>query len=177
MIPRISDLQFNLMADIGLPIRDFFLNPWRMMEEFSVDPGEKILDFGCGSGVFTFMLADRVGETGVVYAQDLHPLALRRINLRKHGGRYANVRTILSDGATYLPDGELDRVVCFDVFHLLEDPQGVLREFRRVLKPGGILLVSDHHLQDEELFAGVSQAGLLKLQKRGGKIRRFVKEQ
>ncbi|MBN1440643.1 MAG: class I SAM-dependent methyltransferase [Anaerolineales bacterium] len=173
MTQTASDLTFTLMADIGMPIRNLFLNPKRMMEEIAVLPGEKVLDFGCGPGVYTFMLADQVGEKGVVYALDVHPQALRRIEAGKRGGKYVQVRTILSDGATSLPDGTLDRVVCFDVFHLLEDPQRILREFHRVLKPQGTLYVNDHHLKDEDILAGVSGSGFFAVRKWYGKTFHF----
>jgi ubiquinone/menaquinone biosynthesis C-methylase UbiE len=173
MAQRVTDLQFTLMADIGMPLRNIFLNPRKMMEEITVLPGGKVLDFGCGPGVYTFMLADEVGESGAVYALDIHPLALRKIEEGKRGGKYAHVWTILSDGATHLPGGILDRVVCFDVFHLLEDPQGVLREFHRSLKPQGTLYVNDHHMKDEEILKGVSSSGLFAIRKLYGKTFHF----
>jgi ubiquinone/menaquinone biosynthesis C-methylase UbiE len=165
---RVSDIQYNLIADIGLPIRNIFLNPKKMLKEVTVLPGEKILDYGCGPGAFTFPLADVVGERGIVYALDVHPLALRRIERGQRGHTRVHVRTILSDCATSLPDAELDRIILFDVFHLLDNPQAVLRELHRVLKPHGILYVNDHHMKESDILDRVSISGLFVFRKRCG---------
>lgn len=175
MTNRMPDVAFNLMADIGLPIRNIFMNPRKMLAEITVLPGDKVLDFGCGPGAFTFLLADIVGERGIVYALDVHPLALRRIEQGQRGHRYANVRTILSDGATSLPDGEVDRIVLFDVFHLLEKPQAVLSELHRVLRPQGSLYFSDHHMQEGDILSRFSLSGLFELIRRGESTYHFRK--
>ena len=175
MTQNVSNFQYRLMADVGMPVRNIFLNPKKMLAEVTVLPGEKVLDYGCGPGNFTFLLADRVGKDGIVYALDVHPLALQRVEQGKRAGGQYNVRTILSDCATYLPDGELDRVLCFDVFHLLQDPQGVLRELHRSLKPDGVLYVNDHHMKDEDILAGVAAPGLFALRNHAGKTYQFVK--
>jgi ubiquinone/menaquinone biosynthesis C-methylase UbiE len=175
MSSKMPNFAFNMMADVGLPIRNFFMPPRRLLEEVAVPPGGKVLDYGCGPGAYTFLLADAVGGAGMVYALDVHPFALQRIEQGKRRGGYANVRTILSDCGTSLPDSELDRVILFDVFHLLADPQGVLRELHRVLKPDGILCFSDHHMQEDDILACLKQSGLFTLMAKGGNTYQFYK--
>jgi ubiquinone/menaquinone biosynthesis C-methylase UbiE len=175
MNARMADFTFELMANVGLPIRNIFLPPQRLLQKVEIRPGARVLDFGCGPGAFTFLLAERAGKDGVVYALDIHPLALRKIERTARAGKYANVRTILSDCATGLPDGELDRIILFDVFHLLANPQAALAELHRVLKPEGILYFSDHHMKDEEILVRVTQSGLFRLRKRGEMVSSFSK--
>jgi 2-polyprenyl-3-methyl-5-hydroxy-6-metoxy-1,4-benzoquinol methylase len=56
----------------------------------------------------------------------------------------ARCATALTDGHTVpLPDASMDRVVCFDVFHHVPNQEEILREFHRVLKPGGIACFSE----------------------------------
>ncbi len=169
------DIIFELMANIGLPVRNLFLPPRRLMEEIPVEPGSRVLDYGCGPGAFTFLLADKVGGTGRVYALDIHPLALAKIERKARRKGYGNIRTILSDCATSLPDSALDLVVLFDVFHLLDTPREVLRELHRVLRPNGVLAFSDHHMQDGESLARVSGDGLFAFRKQGAKTILFSK--
>lgn len=61
--------------------------------------------------------------------------------------KLANVETIHSDCKTGLPDNSVDAVLLYDTFHDLSDPDGVLEELHRVLKPDGILSFSDHHMK------------------------------
>jgi ubiquinone/menaquinone biosynthesis C-methylase UbiE len=51
----------------------------RIVEVLKIAPGQKIADVGSGDGPFIFPLAERTGETGVVYAIDINPKALRKV--------------------------------------------------------------------------------------------------
>jgi ubiquinone/menaquinone biosynthesis C-methylase UbiE len=170
-----SDFMFELMANFGLPVRNLFLPPGRLLEEVPVAPGSRILDFGCGPGAFTFLLAEKAGGTGRVYALDIHPRALAKIERKAHNGGYQNIHTILSDCSTSLPDMDIDLVVLFDVFHLLGNPREVLYELHRVLTPRGMLAFSDHHMQEKEILTRITENGLFQMMKRGRNTYQFVK--
>lgn len=88
--------------------------------------------------------------------------------------RLMNAATIHSDGPTGLPDASVDVVLLYDTFHALEPPEPVMAELRRVLKPGGALSFSDHHLADAEIRARVPRHGF-DLVFRGRKTYRFRK--
>jgi SAM-dependent methyltransferase len=109
-----------------------------------------------------------------VYALDVNPLALEAA--RKKGGKkdYGPVEVILSDGATGLADGSVDVVLLYDVFHELDAPAAVLAELARILKPGGKLSFSDHHLDGEGAVAAV-QAGPFELVEEHKNTRTFAK--
>jgi ubiquinone/menaquinone biosynthesis C-methylase UbiE len=175
METKSSDFMFELMANVGLPVRNIFLPPRKLIKEIPVEPGSRVLDYGCGPGAFTFLLAEKVGGTGMVYALDIHPLALAKIERQARRDGYGNIRTILSDCATSLPDSALDLVVFFDVFHLIDTPREVLRELHRVLRPNGVLAFSDHHMKDEESLARISDDGLFAFRKQGEKTILFSK--
>ncbi|MDI6886277.1 MAG: methyltransferase domain-containing protein [archaeon] len=51
---------------------------------------------------------------------------------------------------------EVDVVLLYDTFHTLGDPNGVLEELHRVLKPDGILSFSDHHMKENEIVSEVT---------------------
>ena len=84
--------------------------------------------------------------------------------------------TISSDCKTGLPDNSVDVVLLYDTFHGLGDPNGVLEELHRVLKPNGILSFSDHHIKEDEIVSKVTNGGLYSLSKKGGKTYSFLKE-
>jgi ubiquinone/menaquinone biosynthesis C-methylase UbiE len=86
-----------------------------------------------------------------------------------------NVETILSDRKTELPDDSMDRVLLYDVFHELADPEGVLEELHRVLKSDGILSFSDHHLKENEIVSSMTKTGLFTLLRKGQKTYSFMK--
>jgi ubiquinone/menaquinone biosynthesis C-methylase UbiE len=102
--------------------------------------GRRILDVGCGSGPLSAALHARGAEvTGLDVSAAMIDLARQRL------GEEADLH--VADLGTPLPfaDAEFDDVVASLVLHYLEDWAGPLAELRRVLKPGGRLLVSVNH--------------------------------
>jgi len=87
------------------------------------------------------------------------------------------VETILSDCQTGLPENTLDAVLLYDAFHHLSDPDGVLKELHRVLKPDGILSFGDHHMKEKEIVAEVTNSGLFRLSRKGQRTYTFLKEE
>ena len=120
---------------------------------FSVLPplsGLTILDAGCGSGWYTQQFLDN-GAARVVcvdISQKMADAARARLGTR------AQVLTAdLAEPLTFAADGEFDLIAAPLVLHYLADWMPTLLEFRRVLKPGGILAFSTHHpIMDVKLF-------------------------
>jgi ubiquinone/menaquinone biosynthesis C-methylase UbiE len=139
--------------------RDCLQPPRRKLEEVGLQPGWHVLDFGCGVGGHSIAAARLVGETGRVYAADFKPLMVEQVRKRAASRRLANVAGIVTDCATGLESRSLDAVLLYDVFHDLEQPGQVMEELARVLKSEGILSFSDHHLEDEQIIAGVTAGG------------------
>ena len=162
-----SNLAFKMMALIGIPIRNIFMPPNKMLAEVKLKRGSPILDFGCGPGVFTTLIAEKTGPTGVVYALDNNPLAVSMVERKARKKNLNNVRTIHSNCATSLPDNCLDHVICFDVFHCLNNHHEVLMELHRVLKPKGIMYFSDHHMKEIEIVQRLTAQGFFKLKDQG----------
>ena len=130
--------------DLGLlegPDRDAWQRPDQIMDALQIGEGSAVADVGAGGGWFTVRLAQRVGPTGKVYAEDIQPQmveAIKRRILRE--GRQKNVfpqRGTADD--PLLPAGELDAVLIVDAYHEIENPVTLLRNVRRSLKPTGML--------------------------------------
>jgi ubiquinone/menaquinone biosynthesis C-methylase UbiE len=168
-----SDLHFRIMS-FAFGIRDIFLPRKNSLEEAGIKPGLSVLDYGCGSGSYITATAELAGDTGKIYALDIHPLAVERAKRIASRNHLLNVETILSDCATGLPDGSIDVVLLYDVFHKLSDPDAVLAELHRVLALDGILSFSDHHLKEDAIASRVTGSGLFELSKKGRKTYRFT---
>jgi len=170
-----SNLGFRLMA-LGYKFRDFFLPRKNILKEVGIKPGFHVLDFGCGPGSYIIPLAELVGESGKVYALDIHPLAIQKVQNIASKKQLANMETILSDCQTGLPDNTLDAVLLYDAFHHLSDPDVVLKELYRVLKPDGILSFSDHHMKESEIVSQVTNSRLFRLSRKGQRTYTFLKK-
>ena len=102
--------------------------------------GRRILDAGCGSGPLFAALRDRGAMvTGFDKSARMVELARRRL------GDGADLQVAELGGPLPFPDGEFDDVIASLVLHYLEDWGPALAELRRVLKPGGRVLVSVEH--------------------------------
>ena len=171
-----SNLAFKMMAFVGIPIRNIFIPPDKMLAEVTLKRGSHVLDFGCGPGVFTTLIADKIGPSGIVYALDINPLAVSMVDRKARKKNLNNVRTIHSNCSTALPDNCLDHVICFDVFHALDNHQEVLMELHRVLNPQGIMYFSDHHMKEIEIVQRLTARGLFTLKDQGRWTFSFSKE-
>ena len=170
-----SKFDFQFMS-VGYKFRDLRLPRINILKEVGIKPGFSVLDFGCGPGSYITPLAELVGESGKIYALDIHPLAIQRVKDIASKKRLANLETILSDCQTGLPDNTLDAVLLYDAFHHLSDSNGVLQELHRVLKPDGILSFGDHHMKENEIVAGLTNGGLFRLLRKGQRTYTFLKE-
>ena len=169
-----SDLDFRSMS-LTYKFRNFFIPRKKILKEVEIKPGFHVLDYGCGPGSYIVPLAKLVGNTGKIYALDIHPLAIQRVqNIALKKG-LTNLEAIYSDCKTGLPDNSVDAVLLYDIFHDLDAPNEVLRELHRVLKPNGILSFSDHHMKENEIVSGVTNSGLFKLATRGRRTYTFSK--
>lgn len=168
-------ISFKVMSFIFIRIRDRFLPPEGVVQEAGLKPGSNVLDYGCGPGSYTLAAAHIIGEAGTVYALDIHPLALRRVHEAAARQDLKNIRTIHSDCATGLPDGSIDAALLYDIYHMLGDPGSILTEIDRVMKPDALLSLSDHHMRDEAIVAGVTGTGLFQLAKRDKRTFTFYK--
>jgi arsenite methyltransferase len=105
-------------------------------------PGDEVLDVGCGPGFYVVDILDIVGENGAVTGVDASA-AMLAIAGRKAGDR-SNVR-LLEGEATKLPvgDASVDRAISVQVFEYLSDVDAALAELMRVVRPGGRVVIWD----------------------------------
>ncbi len=145
------------------------------LREVGFKPGAVILDFGCGPGGYTLATAEKVGESGKVYAVDIHPLAVKKVRRSAAKRGLRNIEVIHSDCETGLKDSSVDIVILYDVFHEFSEREKVLKELHRVMRDGAELSFSDHHLEDDEVVREITKSGLFKFVEKGEKTHKFMK--
>ncbi len=123
--------------------------PEEAIEAMGVRPGMVVADVGAGVGYFTTRLAKKVGPTGKVYANDIQPEMLARLQDRLDTENVTNVETVLgTQSDPKLPAGKLDLILMVDVYHELSQPQRMLQQMRKALKADGRLVLIEYRKED-----------------------------
>ena len=122
--------------------RDVLRRRRLVLDALAPRPGDRIADVGCGPGFYVADMLDPVGPEGEVFGIDVSPAMLAMTSRRVDGE--ANVH-VVEGGATDipLPDGAVDRALSVQVFEYVPDTAAGLAELRRVLRPGGRLVLWD----------------------------------
>ena len=143
--------------------------------------GESVLDIGCGTGTLAIAAGRQVGPTGRVYGIDASPEMIARAERKaKRAGAKIRLQNAIAESLPF-PDAQFDAVLSTVMLHHLPRPARarLVAEARRVLRPGGRLLVIDFakpaaprprgilghlhrhgHIGLDEVLAMVSEAGL-----------------
>jgi ubiquinone/menaquinone biosynthesis C-methylase UbiE len=124
-----------------------FSDPQKNIEQCGIQAGMEIADLGAGSGFYTVAAAKALIATGRVYAVDAQKDLLTKIkNTAVAQGLY-NVEVIWGDiekpSGTHLHEASIDLSLLSNILFQLEDKQGMINEVKRILKPGGRVLVVD----------------------------------
>jgi ubiquinone/menaquinone biosynthesis C-methylase UbiE len=155
------------------PVRRLIQDPARILEE-QVRQGMTVLEPGPGMGFFTLELARRVGPGGLVVAVDVQPRMLAGLRRRAdRAGLTERLETRLSTAESLGVDdlaGRVDLVFAFAMVHELPDAGRFFEEARRVLAPGGLVLVAEPsgHVSEAEFEATLAAARLAGLEPRPG---------
>jgi ubiquinone/menaquinone biosynthesis C-methylase UbiE len=124
-----------------------FADPRANVLQLGIHDGMKIADLGAGSGHYAIAAAAAVGDTGRVYAVDVQEDLLTHLRDSALRSGRANVETVWGDfeklGGTRLKDHSMDAAILSNVLFQVADHQGALAEIRRIVAPGGKVLVID----------------------------------
>lgn len=116
--------------------------------------GKDVLDFGCGTGPLSHLLVE-MGARSVV-GMDLDPDSIWTARSRLTGSESIRFERALDDKRIDLPDQSVDVIACYDVMEHILAYREIMAEWRRVLRPGGRVLILwqpyfhpyGHHGQD-----------------------------
>jgi ubiquinone/menaquinone biosynthesis C-methylase UbiE len=130
------------------PVRRWYLR--HVVERTGVRSGERVLELGPGPGTFTIEAARRTSPRGSVVAVDIQPKMISALQHRVREAGVDNVGACVA-AASQLPleDRSVDRAFLVTVLPEIPDKQSALSELRRVLKPSGILSVTEEFLDPD----------------------------
>ncbi|HSX79871.1 MAG TPA: methyltransferase domain-containing protein, partial [Candidatus Saccharimonadia bacterium] len=135
--------QFAQVAEGYEQLRYVRITAARLVERAALQPGERVLDAGTGTGHAALDAAAVVGPDGHVTGVDISAAMLAHARRKAQEAGLANVDFREGDAQTpALPDASVHVVVSASVIFFLPDPLEALRHWRRVLKPDGRVLFS-----------------------------------
>lgn len=143
---------------LELPWRNIVLSPQRLASRLNLTLTSKVLEIGAGSGFYSVEVARRVPK-GHLELSDLQPEMLKKAQQKLEAKGLTNAGYTLTDAST-LPfqDNAFDVIFLVAVLGEIKAQKVFLSEAHRVLKPGGILSISEH-LPDPD-FSPVDQVRL-----------------
>jgi phosphatidylethanolamine/phosphatidyl-N-methylethanolamine N-methyltransferase len=146
-------LRYSLWAPHYDRVTKFHPQRRRSVELLGLQPGERLVIIGCGTGADLPYIPREVA----VLATDLTPAMLRQAQAHARPG----IEYRVMDGlALDLPDGSFDAALLHMVLEVIPDPARCLAEAARVLRPGGRLAVFDKFLPDHDRPGVIRRAGL-----------------
>jgi ubiquinone/menaquinone biosynthesis C-methylase UbiE len=123
-----------------------------MLANLDARLGMTICDMGCGNGFYSIPLAKIVGPTGKILAVDIQPEMLEMLDDRAEAEGIANIVPVLGTVVDpKLPAGEVDLILCVDVYHEFSHPEQMLAAMRQALAPDGLLVLVEFRAEDPEV--------------------------
>ncbi len=118
--------------------------PEQVVGWMDIREGMTVLELGPGAGTFTVEAARRAGPGGQVYAVDIQPEMIAKVQAKVDAMGLRNVIPQVAPAYDLpVPDATVDRLYLITVLAEIPDKPRALAEFRRVLKPGGLLAVGE----------------------------------
>ncbi len=131
-----------------------FSDPGKNLRAFGISDGMTVADFGAGTGFYS-IAAGKMAQGGRVYAIEIQKDFLDTIRAKVKEARLSNVEAIWGNvekaGGTKLADKSVDRIICSNILFQVEDKRGFMDEIKRIMKPGGRLLLIEHDPESSHL--------------------------
>ena len=145
----------------------------KIVEALHIKPGMTVADVGAGTGLFSRLIAPKVGPKGKLYSVDIAKSFVDHTVLSCHARGWKQVEGIIcTQDDVNLPEESVDLVYICATFHHFEFPIKTMKSVHRALKPGGMVVVIDF-----ERVKGKSSDWILKHVRAGKEVFRKETEQ
>jgi uncharacterized protein YbaR (Trm112 family)/protein-L-isoaspartate O-methyltransferase len=126
-----------------------------VLDRLGIHPGDRVLELGPGPGAFSVDAARRASPQGRLIIIDIQPEMIAKVEARLRDAGITNAETRVA-GAYELPlaDSSIDRAFLVTVLGEITDQRRALEELHRVLRPGGILSITEEFSDPDYSFAG-----------------------
>ncbi|MBL7064701.1 MAG: methyltransferase domain-containing protein [Anaerolineae bacterium] len=142
----------SLAGLVNNPVRRRYMRP--VLDQVGIRTGERVLELGPGPGAFTLDAARRVGLEGQIIAVDIQPEMIAQVERRVQEAGLTNVETHVASAYDLpLEDGSVDRAFLVTVLPEIPDQAQALSELYRVIKPGGVLSITEEFFDPDYPFA------------------------
>ncbi len=158
MKPALEKRQVKRAYALYSPVYDFLFDwifhPGReaAVKLLGIQPGDRILEVGIGTGLNLSLYPPRCQLVGIDLSEQMLEKAQGKI---EELGLDNVTLKVMDAGATDFADNEFDRALATYVISAVPDPVGVLREMRRVVKPGGVLVILNHFRSERFLIGAI----------------------
>lgn len=131
------------------PEREKEERPDLVMAALKLKPGDIVADLGCGTGYYSWRMAQAVGPNGVIHGVEIQQEMLDLLAKKMAERRITNVKGVL--GTTTdpkLPPASVDLVLMVDVYHEFDHPFEMMQAIVKTLKPGGRIVFVEFRGED-----------------------------
>ena len=130
--------------------RELYASRAAVLAACGISEGDSVADIGAGTGLYTVLFGNAVGNTGTVFAVDIEPRFLRLINQRSADNDLSNVVSVLGqDNDITLPPNSIDVAYIADTYHYFSEPPQIMASVQRALNKGGRLIILDYEANPE----------------------------
>jgi len=133
---------------------DWIFHPGRQaaVKHLDIQPGDRILEVGIGTGLNLPLYPSHCQLVGIDLSRQMLEKAQAKI---EQLGLDNVILKVMDAAATDFADNEFDRALATYVISAVPDPVAVLREMRRVVKPGGALVILNHFRSERFLIGAI----------------------
>jgi len=134
----------NVYSERAWTDRDRWQKADELIQNLNLKSGSQVADIGCHEGYMTVKLANKVGQSGKVFAVDVEQSKLDKLQAILTKREIKNVQPIKGDyDNPKLPLNSLDGVIILDTYHEMDDHDEILQHVKASLKAGGRLILCE----------------------------------
>ena len=143
-----SVMGFEGMEWLERPERETEENVNTLLLNMNIQPNDTLADIGAGSGYHVFKMST-MAHTGLIYAVDIQPEMLDKMQSRKEARNINNVELILgTETSANLPENSVDKILLVDVYHEFNHPYEMMQSIKKALRPNGKIFLIEYRGED-----------------------------